>query len=189
MLWDVVLDGAALVVVGSRQPSQPGVSHVCVLDEVGSGRVVVMVGTGAAEGFAAFVDDVVVVVVVSSLQPNQPGVWHVVVVDSVDEEVVVVVDAEVVLSSRQPHQPGVLQVSVLVRVVELLLLVLVIGSLPLLSKNFQSAQSVHSTSVSQLGTVSYFSKTSLITFEILCVPMPTRHPRSPTVSYVHVWPV
>jgi len=46
---------------------------------------------------------------------------------------VVVVEAVVVDSSRQPHQPGVLHVSVLVRVEELELLVLVVGSVPLLS--------------------------------------------------------
>jgi len=82
------------------------------------------------------------VVVVGSLQPNQPGVLQVEVeVDDVlVEVVVVVVGPDVVFSSRQPHQPGVLHVSVLVRV-DVELRVLVIGSVPLLSKNFQLKQS------------------------------------------------
>lgn len=175
-----VLAGSAVVVVvvvvKSLQPNQPGVSHVEVLvrgvDVVVTGGVV----TGAE-----------VVVVVGSLQPNQPGVLQVDVeleVVLVDELVdVVVVGPEVVDSSKQPHHPGVLHVSVLVRVLLLVdELVLVMGSLPLLSKNFQLKQSEHSVSSSQLGTVSYCSSTSLITLLILCVPMPTRHPRSPTVS-------
>jgi len=97
-----------------------------------------MVGTGAARGVVTMVDEedeVEVVVVVGSLQPNHPGVWQV----DVEElllllvEVVIVVEAVVVDSSKQPHQPGVLHVSVLVRVDELELLVLVVGSVPLLS--------------------------------------------------------
>ena len=145
---DVFEDGAA--VVGSLQPNQPGVSHVLV----GAGEVAVSVGAGAALDVDTTVEDEEVVVV-GSLHPNQPGVLQVDV--EVDEVlVVVVVGLEVVLSSKQPHQPGVLQVSVLVRVDVLELLVLVMGSLPLLSKNFQLKQSWHSTSTSQLGTTSYF---------------------------------
>lgn len=90
----------------------------------------VIVGTGAADGLVIVV---VWVVVTGSLQPNQPGVLHVVVV-----RVWVVVTVAVVLSSRQPHQPGVWQVAVRVRTelvdVERLLVVV---SVPLLSKNFQ----------------------------------------------------
>lgn len=162
---------------------------------VGSADVVVIVGTGAGAGEVsepleddeAVVVVVVVVLVVGSLQPNQPGVLQdfveleLVEEEEVErgEEVVVVV---VVDSSRHPHHPGVLHVSVLVRELVLELLELVVVSVPLLSKNFQSTQSAHSTSSSQLGTVSYFSSTSLMTPLILCVPIPTRHPRSPTVS-------
>ena len=150
---------------------------------VGRLDVVGTAGAGTADSVAVVVE-VDEVVVVLSLPPNQPGVSQV----DVDLELVVVlvVGPEVVLSSKQPHHPGVLQVSVLVRVDEEELLVLVIGSLPLLSKNFQLKQSEHSRSSSQAGTVSYFSSTSLITLLILCVPMPTLQPKSPTVSYVHV---
>jgi len=142
------VDEGAAVVGGSLQaPNQPGQSHVLVgCDD----DVVVMVGAGAAEGVVTIVEDAEVVVM-GSLQPNQPGVLQVEVV--VEEVLVVVVDvgADVVVSSKQPHQPGVLQVSVRVRVdmVELLVVVVVIGSLPLLSKNFQLKQSWHSTSSSQ----------------------------------------
>lgn len=66
---------------------------------------------------------------------------------------------------------------------------LLVVSLPLLSKNFQLKQSTHSLSSWQDGTVSYLASTSLITLLILWVPTPTRQPRSPTVSYVHVMPV
>jgi hypothetical protein len=83
---------------------------------------------------------VVVVADVGSLHPNQPGVLHVDVV-----VVVVVVSEVVVVSSRQPHQPGVLQVVVLVEVnvvvVDVVELVVVVLSDPLLLKNFHSSQS------------------------------------------------
>lgn len=131
---------------------------------------------------------VVTTVVVASLQPNQPGVKHVVVVYV---EVLVVMAVVVVVDwSRQPHQPGVWHVAVRVRevVLEVEELLLVV-SLPLLSKNFQLKQSTHSLSSWHDGTVSYLASTSLITLLILCVPTPTRQPRSPTVSYVHVMPV
>ena len=83
---------------------------------------------GVAEGAGAVVP---VRVVVGSLHPNQPGVLHVVVVE--DE----VVEVVVVVSSRQPHHPGVLHVVVRV-VVELdELVVEILPSEPLLSKNFQ----------------------------------------------------
>lgn len=168
------------MVVGSLHPNQPGVSHVLVRVLVGCVDVVVMVGAGAAEGVVIMVEDEEVVVI-GSLQPNQPGVLQVdVELDDVDD--VLVVGPEVVVSSRQPHHPGVLQVSVLVLVDDVELLELVVGSLLLLSKNFQLKQSWHSTSSSHFGTVSYFSSTSRITLLILCVPIPTRQPRSPTVS-------
>jgi hypothetical protein len=92
-------------------------------------------------------------------------------------EVIVVrdVDADVVVTgSSHPNQPGVLQVSVLVRVVvdETVLLCeevlkVVVDSVPLLSKNDQLKQSEQSTSVLHFGTVSYLSRTSWMTFEIL----------------------
>jgi len=124
---------------------------------------VVTIGAGAALG------DVIVVVkviVVGSLQPNHPGVLQEEVVIVLVMVVVGVCDLVVVDSSRHPHQPGVLQVSVRVCEVVLdgLLVVLVVVSLLLLSKNFQLKQSWHSTSSSHVGTVSYFSITSLITF-------------------------
>jgi hypothetical protein len=118
--------------------------------------------------------EIVVVTGLSSLQPNQPGFRHVVVVY---REVIVVrdVDADVVVTgSSHPNQPGVLQVSVLVRVVvdETVLLCeevlkVVVDSVPLLSKNDQLKQSEQSTSVLHFGTVSYLSRTSWMTFEIL----------------------
>jgi hypothetical protein len=103
----------------------------------GVSEVVVTVGAGSALG------DVIVVVkviVVGSLQPNQPGVLQEEVVMVL---VMVVVGVVVVDSSRQPHQPGVLQVSVRVCEVVLvgLLVLLVVVSLLLLSKNFQLKQS------------------------------------------------
>jgi F0F1-type ATP synthase membrane subunit c/vacuolar-type H+-ATPase subunit K len=99
--------------------------------------VVVRVDAGSALG------DVIVVVrvmVVGSLQPNQPGDLQ---EDVVIVLVMVVVGVVVVDSSRQPHQPGVLQVSVRVCEVVLdgLLVLLVVVSLLLLSKNFQLKQS------------------------------------------------
>ncbi len=150
-----------MVDVTSLQPKNPGVLHVLV--EVGRLEVVVTVGAGEA-----VVDDVVLdeVVVVESLHPNHPGVSQVVLEieseledDDDDEleselEVVVVVDSLVVVvvvdvvdipelvvvSSKHPNHPGVKHVSVrvLVRSAELLLVVLVIGSVPLLSKKFQA---------------------------------------------------
>jgi hypothetical protein len=87
---------------------------------------------GMAEGAGAVVP---VEVVVGSLHPNQPGVLHVVVVEVLKEDEVV--EVVVVVSSRQPHHPGVLHVVVRV-VVELVELVVdVLLSEPLLSKNFQ----------------------------------------------------
>ena len=103
---------------------------------VGKVEGVVIVGAGAAEGVVTMVEDAEVVVV-GSLHPNQPGVLHV----DVELDDVLVVRPEVVVSSKQPHQPGVLHVSVLVRVDDEELLELVIGSLELLSKNFQLKQS------------------------------------------------
>ena len=128
-----VLEGLAdLVVVGSLQPNQPGVSQVCGL--VWYVDVVVIVGAGASLGFV-ILDEEEEVVVISSLQPNQPGVLHV----EVEVELVLVLVAvpEVVVSSRHPHQPGVLQVSVRVLVLVLVLVLLVVVSELLLSKNFQ----------------------------------------------------
>lgn len=114
----------------------------------------------------------------------------------------VLVPVVVVVSSKQPHQPlksssvithpkvekggayGVLQVSVRVRlmVVEVEVLEDVVGSVPLLSYIFQLPQSLHSGVNLHSGTVSYFKMTSRITARILCVPIPTRQPLSPTVS-------
>lgn len=99
--------------------------------------VVVTVGAGVGD----VVSECELVVVVSSKQPNHPGVLHV----DEDEVELVVVDVFLVLvdSSRQPHHPGVLHVSVLVRefvLVEVdvgLLVLVVVVSVPLLSKYFQ----------------------------------------------------
>lgn len=132
----------------------------------------------------------VVVVAISSLHPNQPGVLHV-VVDEVCFEVVVEI-VVVVSSSRQPHHPGVLQVSVRVRLkvlVREMALDVVVRSVPLLSKNSHGKQSVQLIYCSHLAGASYFSRTSRITSTILCVPIPTRQPRSLTVSYTHLLPV
>jgi F0F1-type ATP synthase membrane subunit c/vacuolar-type H+-ATPase subunit K len=98
---------------------------------------VVTIGAGAALGEVIVV---VRVIVVGSLQPNHPGVLQEEVVIVL---VMVVVGVLVVVSSRQPHQPGVLQVSVRVCevVLEGLLVLLVVVSLLLLSKNFQLKQS------------------------------------------------
>jgi hypothetical protein len=160
--------GGLVVVVGSLQPNQPGVSHVVelvlvglVLVELLRARVVVTVGQGEALEETVEVEDVVVV---GSLHPNHPGVSHVVVEL---EDVLVEVAVVVVVSSKQPHQPGVLHVSVRVLVAEVVLLLLVVVSVPLLSKNFQRTQSVHSVSSSHSGTVSYFLITSLIIVKIL----------------------
>lgn len=98
---------------------------------------VVTIGAGTALGDVTVV---VKVIVVGSLQPNHPGDLQEVVVMVL---VMVVVGVVVVDSSRQPHQPGVLQVSVRVCDVVLdgLLVLLVVVSLLLLSKNFQLKQS------------------------------------------------
>jgi hypothetical protein len=138
--------------------------------------------------------------VFGSLQPNQPGVSHVVVeVVVVVVSVVVIVVTSLVLdvdvlfvvvdSSKHPHQPGVLHVDVLV-VVLVLVLVLVVDVMEvelvplvwLLSKNSQLKQSTHSTKDLHSAASSYFSKTSWMTACMRCVPAPTLHPRSPTVS-------
>jgi hypothetical protein len=181
------------VEVTSLQPNHPGVLQVAEDEEVaglddelaaelglelaeelvvdalvlvaGTSEGVVTVGAGAAEGEVMVV---VRVMVLGSLQPNQPGVLQVVVVSVLVIVVVEVVDVVVVDSSRQPHQPGVLQVSVRVSdfVLEETVVLLVMVSLLLLSKNVQLKQSWQSVSSSQLGTVSYFSSTSLITLTI-----------------------
>lgn len=173
----VVVTGTVLADVLSLQPQNlPGVRHVVLVgvgagDEIG--RVVVTVG--------APVWSVVVVVVVLSLQPNHPGVLQVLVVDV---DVVVSVVVVVVVSSRHPHQPGVWQVAV--RVFVLVDVeddeVVVVPSVPLLSYIFQLAQSRHSGVNLHSGTSSYFMITSWMTARILCVPMPTRQPLSPTTS-------
>jgi hypothetical protein len=139
-------------VVESWQPNQPADLHVvlevvCVAteEEEDEGAIVeVVVTVGAGAGVAMLLVMVVVsVVVISSLHPNQPGERQVVVV-----MVSVVVTGTVILlvSSKQPHQPGVLQVSVLVRVIDVDLAEeeLVVVSVPLLSKNFHSKQSIQS---------------------------------------------
>jgi hypothetical protein len=184
----VELEEDAGVEVASLQPHQPGVSQVAEdegdgLDDgavelgvelavelvvtalllvAGMSEVGVTIGAGEAEGEVMVV---VRVMVLGSLQPNQPGVLQVVVVSVLVIVVVEVVDVVVVDSSRQPHQPGVLQVSVRVNevVLEETVVLLVVVSLLLLSKNVQLKQSWQSVSSSQLGTVSYFSSTSLIT--------------------------
>ena len=184
------VDDGLVVVVGSLQPNQPGVSHVVelvlvglVLVELLMARVVVTVGQGAA---LEDVVDVEEVVVVGSLHPNQPGVSHVVVEL---EDVLVEVAVVVVDSSKQPHHPGVLHVSVRVLVADVVLLLVVVVSVPLLSKNFQRTQSVQSVSSSHSGTASYSLITSLIIVKILCDQALLRHPRSLTVSYMQVLPV
>lgn len=112
----VVLIGAGLLVAGVSEG-------------------VVTIGAGAALGEVIVV---VRVMVVGSLHPNHPGVLQEEVVRVLVIVVVGVIDLVVVDSSRQPHQPGVLQVSVRVWEVVLdgLLVVLVVVSLLLLSKNF-----------------------------------------------------
>lgn len=162
-------------VVGSLQPNHPGVLH-----EVLGVTVMVVVTTVVGAGTGLGVLTVPEVVVVGSLHPNQPGVLHVDV--ELVEVLLVVVVVVVVVSSKQPHHPGVLQVSVRVLVNVVVLLLLVVVSVPLLSKNFQLKQSMHSVSSLHSGTVSYLSKTSLMTLLMLCVPTPTLHPRSSTVS-------
>lgn len=151
----VVLGGVVVVVVlvGSRQPNQPGSRHELVVVDVVGSAVVVSVGAGVG----VRPDEVAVVVVVGSLHPNHPGVLQVEV--EVVEGSEVVVDTIVVVSSRQPHHPGVWQVDVLVLIGEdvvedVMIVVVPPGSVPLLSKNFQRAQSTHSFSWTQFGTSS-----------------------------------
>ena len=139
--------GVIVIVVFETQgpnPSQPCCAHDVV-------RI-------AAEVFV-----VAEIVVVSRQPPNQPYFTQEVVGPSVVVTVVVgVVEVEaevlsvVVDSSRQPHHPGVLHVVVLVRldVLELLLLLDVVASDPLLSKYFQLKQSTHSSSGKHGGTSS-----------------------------------
>jgi hypothetical protein len=196
---DVLVAGCLVDVVESWQPNQPGDLHVvlevvCVAaeeekeeedeeegveDEEATVEVVVTVGAGA--GVARLLVMVVVsVVVTSSLHPNQPGERQVVVVI-----VCVVVTGTVILlvSSKHPHQPGVLHVSVLVRVVDVEVEEeLVVVSVPLLSKNFHSKQSIQSSCCMHLGTASYFWMTSWMMTPILWLPMPCLHPKSVTVS-------
>lgn len=163
----VELEDVADVEVASLQPHHPGVLQevedegvelddeltaellgvelavelvvIALLPVAGASEVVVTIGAGAAEGEVMVV---VSVIVLGSLQPNQPGVLQVVVVSVLVIVVVGVCDV-VVDSSRQPHQPGVLQVSV--RVCEVVLeetvVLLVVVSLLLLSKNVQLKQS------------------------------------------------
>lgn len=150
---------AMLVRVSQHPQKNPGVSHVeVVIGAVGDVGVGGLVGS-RQPNHPGWVHDVVVVNVgmvvvppgVGSLQPNHPGVLQV----EVDVLVADDVDVVVVVSSKQPHQPGVLQVEVLVVVVELVVeVVVVVISEPLLLKNFQSTQSKHSSSLSQVGTSS-----------------------------------
>lgn len=171
----------------SSQPNQPGVLQLVLLpaDEVRREDVVVTVGAGAADD-AAVEEVVEKSVVVESLHPNHPGDSQLVELEQEDEEdddVVLALPELVLDSSKQPHQPGVLQVSVRVREYAVLELVLVVVlSVPLLSKNFQLKQSWHSTSASHFATSSYASSTSGMTLLMRCVPTLTRQPRSPTVS-------
>ena len=194
------------VVVASLQPHiAPGVAHVEVevgIVDVGSlqppkkpGLVHVVVGLGVGWEVVVTVgiEEDLLVVVTSSLQPNQPGVLHVEVEDVV---VVVVLLVEVccdvvAVSSRHPHQPGVLHVSVrvLVFVVVVELDVVVVPSVPLLSKNFQLKQSTHSESLLHSATLSYILSTLSITLWILWVVIDTLQPFSATTSYSQVQPV
>ena len=170
-----------VVEVGSLHPNQPGWLQDSEVDDERLTDDVVVDRVSEGAGTAEVVE---VVVVVGSLQPNQPGVLQVVVV-VVDLEVLVLVAVVVVVSSRQPHQPGVLQVVVLVFVVdvevEVYELDVVVREL-LLSKYFQRKQSLHSSSGTHSGTVLYFFNTLSITIRILWLPIPTRQPKSPTVS-------
>jgi hypothetical protein len=132
------LDDEAAVELGVELATELLVSALLLV--AGISEVGVTIGAGAAEGEVIVV---VRVIVVGSLQPNQPGVLQVVVVNVLVIVVVEVVDVVVEDSSRQPHQPGVLQVSVRVSEVELeeTVVLLVVVSLLLLSKNFQLKQS------------------------------------------------
>ena len=125
----VDVDNAVEVVLSLQPPKKPGCLHEYE-------RVVDVMGADVAEGVADGAGTTVAtVVVVGSLHPNQPGVLQVVVVEVLDEDEDV--EVVVVVWSRQPHQPGVLHVlvRVLVELDELVVDVLV--SEPLLSKNFQ----------------------------------------------------
>jgi len=172
LVCDELGDGEALLVVveSSRQPHQPGCSHI----EDVAVRVAEFEVVGAETVGTAVV--VVTVTLTVSLQPNHPGVAQLVVV-----KVVVMTGVEVALvvveSSRQPHQPGVLHVVVLVRVDVLVVdLEDVVESEPLLSKKSQLKQSTHSSSGSHTGTVGYTLMTLSMTLRILWLPMPTLHP-------------
>jgi hypothetical protein len=172
---EVLVADFLVEVVESWQPNQPADLHVvlevvCVAaeeDEDEGAIVEVVVTVGAGAGVAILLVMVVVwVVVTSSLHPNHPGERQVVVV-----MVSVVVTGTVILlvSSKQPHQPGVLQVSVLVRVIDVVLAEeeLVVVSVPLLSKNFHSKQSIQSSCWTHLGTASYLAITSWMMTPIL----------------------
>lgn len=194
---DVVVPLIMVDVLSLHPQNRPGVKQVVLM-------LLVEVALVSVD-FEVVVIDVVVVTL--SLQPNHPGVRQV-VVEVVVTSVDVCVPVVVVVSSRHPHHPllqvsrrtcvlgradtyGVLHVSVRVRVlvdvgedVED-----VVVSVPLLSYIFHGPQSRHSGVNLHSGTVSYFMITSWITDRILCVPIPTRQPLSPTVSYTHSIPV
>ena len=125
-VWVGVVLVLNVVVVPQSSPNHPCLQDVVVaeFDAVVAAVVVEVVGARVV---------VVMVVFAASLQPNQPGVRQVVVVYVV---VMMGVD-EVELGSRHPHHPGVLQVVVRVYVgTTFFVVVVVIGSEPLLSKNF-----------------------------------------------------
>lgn len=131
---------------------RPGVRHVVVaVWEVCVG-VNVVVTTAAEVLVSDEVVDVEVVSIGSRQFPNHEYLLQVAVVVTVvevdDED-----DGTVVDSSRQPHQPGVLHVAVLVEDVMDVVDLDVVGTDPLLSKNFQLKQSTHSVSVVGAGTV------------------------------------
>jgi len=139
-LDDVILGNAVLEVLelGSLHPHHPGCSQTVEVGLAEDGACVAEAGMDVVGG--VIVSSAVVVVIVtltSDLQPNQPGLMQLVVVYVV--VIIGVVEVVVDDSSRHPHHPGVLHVDVLVYVVELVVvdLVLVVVSLPLLSKNFQ----------------------------------------------------
>jgi hypothetical protein len=115
-------------VLSLQPPKKPGWWHE---DELVEAVTCADVVVGVAEGAGVVI---LLEVVVGSLHPNQPGVLHVVVVEVLEDEVVEVV---VVVWSRQPHHPGVLHVVVRVEVEVDELVVDVLLSEPLLSKNFQ----------------------------------------------------
>lgn len=142
----VELDADELTVELAVEPDDELVVELTielVVELIGAGLLVAGVSEGVVTiGAGAALGEVIVVVrvmVVGSLHPNHPGVLQEEVVRVLVMVVVGVIDLVVVDSSRQPHQPGVLQVSVRVWEVVLdgLLVVLVVVSLLLLSKNFQ----------------------------------------------------